>query len=175
MIERYVFWRHLTEANLIQLKNIQDSFTYYISTASGDVNSFATGYEDNFLPLAKLNRYYFQINKAEARISTADGNWRYPNISEYELYLPGASTIYPNNAYSIDSKIDDGKPNTGKMVDLTLWFIGGGSWAASAATATSSTCTFGGSFYYSADTQYNTASNAGSDSANCAVRIKAGF
>lgn len=133
------------------------------------------GSEDFFLPQAKVSNYYFRAGGSDVRQSTTNGAWRYPNFTDYELTLIGTRKITPNIAYAIDSKIDDGKPNTGRMVDLSRWFIGAGTWATSLATATSTTCTIDGSFYYSANVNYNASSGSSGDSSNCAVRIKTGF
>jgi prepilin-type N-terminal cleavage/methylation domain-containing protein len=170
-------WRHLSETNLIE-GNYGTSTTNPISS-SGKNTSSGAGWEKLFLPETKLKGSYWYLLIGERPAPTYIA---LPNV-QYNILIPnpaittlansqiGLPSISPINAYSIDSKIDDGKPNTGNVIEL-LGPIFMTSWGSVAAN---NLCTYGGADELASDVAYNINPSLGGNSILCDIKIKAAF
>lgn len=171
--ERYIFWRHLSEANMIDGNYGRDA-----TNTLDPVTGFPTaGTIKFFFPKAKIPEAYIEAGNDTSgiislRVNTNTGADMAVSWTDYYFTsgTPGNPLyIYPSMAYSIDSKLDDGIPNTGKVVDIAGAHD---SWDASQTIAeTNGFCTFGGTQEYTPDTKYTIKVNR----AACFLLIKAGF
>jgi prepilin-type N-terminal cleavage/methylation domain-containing protein len=167
LYEYLLFWRHLTDANLIDGSYGTDS-TYTIAWQGWNEISTA-GWEKHYAPEVKIKGVYWGLlNVAGSQVSQLPINWE--NMYGFDpTYDPGWSeyNITPLVIYAIDSKMDDGKPNTGTVRDFANI---NGSYAA---TATDGKCMIGTA--YSAAGIYNTDPASGGNTASCVMQMKAGF
>jgi prepilin-type N-terminal cleavage/methylation domain-containing protein len=146
--EALVFWRHLSDAQLIE-GSYGSQGNNAIDPASGNVTANA---EDPFLsmPAGKIGRgsYFYPVTP------TAGGH-RYLLRRMNSLLTIGLcvgmsnNTLTPIEAHSIDSKVDDGKFNTGRI-------IGAGNWDAGESAGF---CLTGGAGDWDPTARYNTSSS----------------
>jgi len=137
--ELHVFWRHLYQAGLID----EPMNSSLMQTSNGFPSSPPTGWQVGLMPKAKFtNNIYWGISGPGYRVA-ADGSNSETGRNDFDLI-----SISPILAFALEIKIDDGKPNTGKMVD----WLGFGLWDASPQDGN---CTYGGAGEYSPDALYN--------------------
>lgn len=175
-----VFWRHLSDAGLLSPAtgatiesntNTPCGAGVPIGSPSPACNQFDVTL---YLPKAKTRGYvavdYF-LNNSPYNLASY-GHQRAQNIffiSEVDFarfgnYRLGPS-LSPIDSHGIDSKIDDGMPNTGKVLansssqTPTAW----------SATVNSSSvvCTYGGANVVALDIRYNTNPNTGGNTIAC--------
>lgn len=165
--ESYVFWAHLTQANLIS-EGLDSSA---LQITSGGADEGVLGWQKKTLPSIKyLPNQYWQMELPHQSYRVLP-NCVVSYTNENQIGMFGAS-ISPLQAYALDSKIDDGKPNTGKVFDLS------GPDAGWQATPTDGYCTHSGVNGCDPETLYNTdAANGGNATAGelCSLKIEAGF
>ncbi len=158
VLEPWVFWRHLSESNLIQGAYGSDP-SNPLDTANGNPTSFTGTWVPLFQPKAKLDNYYWQINISDSTGWTA---WS----AVFQLYTPAYDPyVSANHVHALDSKMDDGLPYTGNVV--VNW---SSSWDAA---ATSGNCLYAGGGYNDVDSRYNLL--AGGELRTCIMFIKPGF
>jgi prepilin-type N-terminal cleavage/methylation domain-containing protein len=112
--ETTLFWSDLFTARLIE-----DSITPYANMIGDSLpgESFSS-----YFPKSKLDfNSRVLINYADKGSSSLRGDWHVLSIvslnsTDLDAHLLVDSNITPINAYSIDSKIDDGLPVTGKVL-----------------------------------------------------------
>jgi hypothetical protein len=95
-----------------------------------------------------------------------DGNDIYQHRNDFQAF----NSNTPLQSHAIDSKMDDGKPNTGNVVDSPVFEDG--SWDT---TPNIGSCGYGGSINYGADVLYNINPATGGNEKVCLVTVKAGF
>lgn len=162
--EYFVFWRHLSEAKLIS----ETMNSALLRARNGGHPSSPDGWQEGVLPAVKFSpENYFRVYRGFRYLS---------NGSDYIMsshdYATAETRITPMQAYSLDAKIDDGKPNTGTVVEFKgpdegLW----------ATTPADGNCTYGGVDQFSIDASYNldAAVTDGELGEYCMSLIKAGF
>ncbi len=176
--EPLTFWRHLTDANLID-GAFGITGASLIAVASGQ----ATGNVSNMaqsIPPAKLGR-------GNSWIVYASNGLNYYQLGAYTaitaatgVYGFGAAMVTPIEAFNIDSKVDDGAPNTGVVrarsktavnIDAT-----GGEYLAIVAPAlpAGTECVVGVSPALVTNTAntYNRDLNNGGNRPNCSLRLQ---
>lgn len=109
--ERFVFWRALANAGLIE-------GTYTGTTVAG--GSFHSQGGVN-VPRARMNNALWYTNsRAASSGSTVEFVMEYGNflqIGAYQANLsPNSSIMYPEEAWNIDTKMDDGMPGRGTVI-----------------------------------------------------------
>jgi prepilin-type N-terminal cleavage/methylation domain-containing protein len=158
--ETFVFWRHLSQAGLIEAMN-----SPLLMASDGWISSQPTGWERGIMPEFKYiaNRY----------LSVGHG-WRFSTTGTFMPMDDNAFGIYglisPLHARALDAKLDDGRPNTGRAWDLSLGW--GDYWAAEPA---SGLCTYGGGGPYAVDAMYNANHAAAGSELLCDFYTSAGF
>lgn len=174
--ETAMFWVDLSTAGLID-------GAFNTATASG-IPGNATGTSLTlWFPQAKLGQgNYLYVWSGGVNASTSNNNINYYGISAINtMYTSGISSapaLSVAQAYAIDSKIDDGLPQSGNVTALYLtgtptWAAGGGGTGANpgaVATGSSSTCYDNGG--NSANVMsYSLSQNNGSG-VNCALSVQ---
>lgn len=108
--EAYRFWQHLSNAGLIegQYDGITHGATTYSSTAANS-------------PKSKIgNSYWFSWNWGVQSGNGGVFDGVYGNFFMLGNLMtdnyPGAAILKPEEQYNIDTKLDDGRPATGKLV-----------------------------------------------------------
>jgi hypothetical protein len=189
--ETLMFWNDLTYANGMNLDLVQGSFSTYSNFANTCSTGFGGGWCSNpqlFFPLAKLggnlyvvawsnNGYnFFSVNSMYAW-----GNGGCGGAGTWNITQPACTKIPVNIAYAIDSKIDDGYPESGRV--LAMYPGAGAMWAntgfpagddASAAVAGSATTCYdnsGTAVSSGGGVHYSTEVNSGNGS-NCALSFQ---
>lgn len=113
--EPAVFWRHLSDANLID-----GAYGANLVAAGGLLASGTVANLPTYLPTAKLGRgnlitvgatgginYY--VMGGVGAVTTATG-----------VYAAGNDYLSPIESYNMDKKVDDGLPNSGTVVAMSL-------------------------------------------------------
>lgn len=166
--EEWAFWRHLSDANLIEgaygMGTALDSATGYILTGNGNLLYPETKYiKNNYWRMYGLGYNRFVVNGGSAIYT-----------SQHNHFLFTDNTLSPMQAFSIDNKIDDGKPITGNVFDEDG--LNNGSWASD---PTEGYCFYGGADSFSSDIKYNidpaTGGNTPTTDNMCSIYIQAGF
>ena len=98
--EPYLFWTHLAQAGLIpSMPNEVTDYNYYnVAPIPGFTPSAAIGKGNIFFAASYQRKNYFTIGAINNGF--------------------GTPTITPVEAYQIDSKLDDGEPDTGKVISI---------------------------------------------------------
>jgi prepilin-type N-terminal cleavage/methylation domain-containing protein len=98
--EPYLFWTHLAQAGLIpSMPNEVTDYNYYnTAPIPGFTPSAAIGKGNIFFASSFQRKNYFAIGALNGSV--------------------GTPTITPLEAYQIDSKLDDGEPDTGKVISI---------------------------------------------------------
>ncbi len=163
-----VFWRHLSDTTLVE-----GSFGGQMASggaANADLTS-ATA-QNYFLP-AKIGRgNFFTVNQNSgvnyylvsgiSAVTAASGATTYTTV------------LTPVESYNIDSKLDDGAPNTGIVLarGTTTPFspvaTSQASWAASPTTE----CMTGGGVATASTTTYNRGASTGGNTPACGMRVR---
>lgn len=167
--ESVVFWRHLSETKLIEGSygpTQAENPSRYIDATTGYVNSTSSGYLSFFYPEAKRKAYFFTVAHG-SRVNNGTGAVETRPWTDLRLQRGASIPTDTGFYYAIDSKMDDGKPTTGNVIEVHGWF--NDLWNVA---PTDGNCTFGGSVDYGADVQYNASYNG---SWMCQILIKGGF
>ncbi len=159
------FWRHLSEANLID-GSFGSNGNGNIVPSTGLLTSNVTNV-DQSLPASKITpRQYF--------IVYANGGLNYFQLSPVTsitaatgAYNFGTSAIAPLTAVNIDTKIDDGMPNTGSIIARGIAAVNVAPSVNPAPTASTYTIGSGAS----TDT-YNVTRNNGGTDGSCSMRFR---
>jgi prepilin-type N-terminal cleavage/methylation domain-containing protein len=126
--EDYVFWQHLSEANMIagtfgggvNAPNYLKADTTAPLTGGQPVNPIANiNAKDLFLPNAKLTSTDRHILVSAIRVYT---NFQFPINTPFANSFSFGAT--PNQSFAIDSKIDDGVAGKGAVRDYVTVFVG---------------------------------------------------
>jgi prepilin-type N-terminal cleavage/methylation domain-containing protein len=171
--EGIVFWVDLSMSGFIQ-----DGMTTGTYTTVGFT---ITSYPATLFPAAKINSSAFVFA------------WSYQGYNYFSIHSgPNSSDIYqvvtPNQAYAIDSKIDDGFPTSGRVVamlatwPIAVWWESAGadqtSWRTSnlnlstAALPSAATSCFDNANVAGALMQYSTGSSNSGNAVNCALSFQ---
>jgi prepilin-type N-terminal cleavage/methylation domain-containing protein len=157
--EPAAFFAHMATANLIQES---------ITVTAGELVSGAVTTTDNYVPPSKLGRGLFIL-------AHSTGGVNYYMLDNMSVSANTGALTYAHSAltpivaFNIDSKMDDGVPETGKVQaydDLTTYAT-----ATAAAGATSGECVN----TTPTPDAYQTSTQAISDTAACTLRIRASF
>ncbi len=121
--ETNVFWRHLTDANMIPGQLGIGNATNYIDTNNGTLTGTCTnanGCYDLFYPVSK----FAHVDKHITVLPNAMGSMvnYYNNTSFLDFFTFYAT---PYQEYTIETKIDDGMPETGTIRDYTTAYGSG--------------------------------------------------
>jgi prepilin-type N-terminal cleavage/methylation domain-containing protein len=179
------FWRHLSDAGLIPATGATLN-----ADTDNDVPGFPAGVWDNYkqslyMPNAKFGGTYW--GAANLEDSGWYGHGNIPNMDTYKnvffLALPGERladypTYLPNmsalDAYGLDLKIDDGKPQKGKFMVSSSDMHNGGiyhsygavDWLGVTLNESSTVCTIGANAYDGTAT-YNSNITTGGNNLSC--------
>jgi prepilin-type N-terminal cleavage/methylation domain-containing protein len=162
--EPLAFWRHLSDASLID-GAFGSSGNSAIVAASGATTGAVTAVNSS-LPGAKLGRGNVFITYAVSGVNY------YQLISVSQIATSGtysfnAASVTPVEAFNIDSKLDDGAPNTGIVRARGIASANGAAtWAASSAAGTCNIGTGG------ADDTYNRVAASGGNDPSCSLRFR---
>lgn len=172
--ETLAFWRHLSDASLVdgQYGLVGDSL---IVSTSGAVTATVSNIQQS-LPLSKLGPSgsivvyansglnYYQVVPVSQVTTTA--------------YANGTSGMTPVQAFAIDTKLDDGQPNTGtvRAKSLSASLLDATPDDASLvpssnAASTAATCTVGASGT-DATATYNRIAGTGGNDPSCSLRFR---
>jgi prepilin-type N-terminal cleavage/methylation domain-containing protein len=186
--ETAVFWRHLYEAKLIAGKFDGADYTTMASCGFGPDRSQLNcdDARPQFMPKAKLgnDNWVFVFGGGLGDMISSDGH-NYLSIAALEFYYnlgagpyarPAITTL---QAFNIDTKIDDGLPQSGKVRPYMPWGYGDVYWAAGGATGAAGTGPTQGTATtcYDNDNQngrrqhYSTEMDGGMDT-NCTVALQ---
>ena len=174
--ENLMFWRHLGEAGLINgAYGIQGDNA--IDPTTGNVTADTTNVALS-LPPAKIGRgNYFNVYSRGTSNLNANFYEIHAVTSITSVGTTTASTsksITPSEAYSIDSKIDDGLPNVGNAVArgassaLLPFDATPASWVA---VNTADTCMASGALATDSNVTYNLSAGQGVNDPSCALRL----
>lgn len=171
--ETVMFWKHLYESNLIG-DGISATPDYNAATAAVTIGNTT-------MPAAKsgkgsrlyvvgangLNQYLLAGFSGTSVITTA------------AFSTAPSDTLTPNDAFQIDSKLDDGIPNSGIVRPVTIAAAATSIAAAGETSATDAGVAFAslaaGDCWDTTNTIYATKSNTTKDVAGCQLRIRASF
>lgn len=162
--ETLVFWRHLTDAALVDGalgitgNSIVDPTTGLVTGAVTNVGEslpFTRITPQNSFAVFSVNGFNYFTTVPLAGITTAPA------------YTFGASGITPISAFNIDVKVDDGKPNAGVIIarGITAMNVAPSVNAAS----TNNTCTLGAG---TATDTYNRVDTTGGNDPSCGLRLR---
>lgn len=121
------FWRHLSDANLID-----GSFGSLLTTAGQAAATAGTNIPGNYAPLAKLGRSnYIIVGSSNTEgynfyvVGGLGGTFTVGAAGTAVWGSPSADTLNPLEAYNMDKKVDDGAPGTGTVQARSNTNIGG--------------------------------------------------
>ncbi len=124
--ERFLHWQHLALAGMIEGKYTGASTsTTLLGEATANINAPAT--------TASRDKVYLPVYLGPVSGSTEwfDGTW---NIHLYSSFSP----LTPQELWTIDTKVDDGKPATGRV----FTYKSTGTWAPNCATSAAVTAEY---------------------------------
>jgi len=168
--ETLVFWRHLSDTNLVDgsLGVIGNSA---VVAATGVVTGNVTTVSQS-IPPTRLNLTNYIV------VYSASGTNFYQlmpiaTITTAPLYTFNTTGITPLQSYNMDTKLDDGLPNTGivvaRDVGPTNDVNGIPSWAA---VSTAATCMMNGADATDPTDTYNLVLQTGGNDPSCSVRFR---
>ncbi len=106
--ESFLFWKHLANAELIK-------GNYNGISASGSILSTST----NNVPSGKIAGSLWYMSYLAINPASFYFNGTYDHTLQYGLYeansIPRKGALTADEAFSLDSKFDDGRPGTGAM------------------------------------------------------------
>ncbi len=173
------FWRHLSDAGLIAGNYgqtlIADRNVTMAGTPTGEYYSGPAFTSSKYMPAAQGFFGFFGAGNLSysdmGSISGINENqnlfWVVPpsRVARQSAAEPNLSAM---DMYSIDSKIDDGKPNVGKFIAQTVdVFAGGYSYWSATVNTSSDVCTTGGSSALDANVVYNLNPTTGGNKVSC--------
>ncbi|MGE0753883.1 MAG: prepilin-type N-terminal cleavage/methylation domain-containing protein [Alphaproteobacteria bacterium] len=164
--EALVFWRHLSDAQLVE-----GNFGGQMATG-GAVHTTITAAMTDYFPGGKIGRgNYFSAN------ITSGLNY-YLLMGQTQVVAAGTTTyanqMTPIETFNIDTKIDDGAPNTGiatargTTAPFSVISSTQATWAASPTTE----CMTSGGAATSATTTYNRSASTGGNTPACGLRLR---
>lgn len=168
--EQLTFWRHLSDAGLIagQFGRGACNLVGCGETATIQGNDKIA----QCLPTAKLGRNAHFIVYAD----DATNYYRLVSVKTIVAAFGGYTAgpaVSPTEAYSLDTKMDDGLPNKGSVVARNagglLLFDTYSTWAS---TSTSAKCMMGGATDDDPADTYNLLPQSGGDDTSCSLRFK---
>jgi prepilin-type N-terminal cleavage/methylation domain-containing protein len=162
--EILVFWRHLSDAGLVdgQLGSTSNSI---IVAATGLVTAGVTDASQSFPPTRLLPQNSFLVFAANG--------FNYfltmpvATVTTGPAYTFNTSGISPINAFNIDNKVDDGLPNSGIVVARGIAAINAA--ASFNPVSTAATCTLGPG---TATDTFNRIAATGGNDPSCAIRLR---
>lgn len=167
--ETLVFWRHLSEANLVDgsLGTVGNSI---IATATGLVTNTVTTPSQSvppsrlsgqslFIVYSMSGSNYFQL----APVST---------ITTAPAYTFSTTGITPIQAFNIDTKLDDGQPNTGIVVARDTGSTNGVNGLPSTASPSTANMCEVGTVATDPTNTYNRSLTTGGSDTSCSVRFR---
>ncbi len=168
--ETLTFWRHLSDANLVD-GSFGSVGNALIVTSTG----VATGTVTNISTSVPATR----INLTNYIIVYADNGLNYyqlmpiASITATPTYTYGTTGITPLQAYNIDTKLDDGAPNTGIIIARDTGSTNGvngiPTWASS---TTANKCMTSGSNATDPNDLYNVNILTGGNDPSCSIRFR---
>lgn len=172
--ETYLFWRHLSDANLIEGAYGMGSV---ISPTTGSPTTIFTeaGSINTVLPFAKMPVNFWLAGSSSTNYFVLSGvsTIRVPGRNAYRAALT------PIQAYNIDSKLDDGRPKVGSVQApplLTPFRANAPNWSsADPATAAAGDCTAGGVDGMDVASVYATANEDSSTALGCSLQFLMGL
>ncbi len=165
--ETLVFWRHLSDANLVDGAlgtNGNGAITALTGLLTTTSNSISTS-----LPPSKIRPQQYFIVYADSGFNYFQ---LYPvtQISNAGVYTSGQIGITPVQAYNIDVKIDDGTPNGGSVLARQTSPVNmPASWASS---STASKCLSNGANATDIAATYNRIPATGGSDTSCSLRFR---
>ncbi len=165
--ETLLFWRHLSEANLVDgsLGQIGNSA---IIASSGVVTGTVTNVSTS-VPPSKINLTNYLV------VYAASGFNYYQlmpvaSVTTTPAYTFNTTGVTPIQANNMDNKLDDGLPNTGIVVARYLTGVNvTPTWAA---TSTNNDCMMNGSSATDPTDTYNLNKDTGGNDPSCSVRFR---
>jgi prepilin-type N-terminal cleavage/methylation domain-containing protein len=173
MNEVYAFWRHLGEANLIPGTYGTNASNGINTDGNPQTNPNSLASYKLFVPEAPMKGHVWVaggtviINNGNGAFAAGPGH---AYSLENAAARPSSAYMSPVNAYAIDSKIDDGMPTTGTVLEFGGAFDG--MWNT---TPTEGLCTYGGAAMHSVDARYNINPAIGGNANACYLQVKASF
>lgn len=167
--ETLVFWRHLSDANLVDgsLGTVSNSLivpstglvTATVTTPSQSLPPSKLSGQSLFIVYSVSGSNYFQLMP----VST---------ITTGPAYTFSTTGITPIQAFNMDTKLDDGQPNTGIVIARDTGSTNGvNGLPSTAATSTPATCEVGATATDTTNT-YNRALTTGGTDTSCSVRFR---
>jgi len=165
--ETLVFWRHMSDANLIEGSFGLNGNSLIVAT-TGLVTGAVTATTQslpptkltptqNFVVYAAAGLNYYQILPV-ASLTTGPA------------YTYGPQGISPVQAYNMDIKLDDGTPNGGSINAKAITSVNGNaSWVA---TSTAATCLMSGANATDTAATYNRNESSGGGTGSCSLRFR---
>lgn len=158
MTESLVFWRHLSEASLVEGGPYGSTGNYTINPATGTVTADVTSGYERSMPASKKGGNY---------MASCCGLDQFANANYLALFKPtsifaagfcgiNSALLTPTELYGIETKMDDGIPRVGRITYI-------GSWAAA---PTVGMCLSGGTGVLDPANIYNT-TGTGTDVPAC--------
>ncbi|MFO0388587.1 MAG: type II secretion system protein [Alphaproteobacteria bacterium] len=166
-----VFWRHLSDTTLVE-----GSFGGQMATGGAANADLTSGTVQNYFLPAKIGRgNYFTVNQNSGVNYYLISGFGSGNVvtaaSGVTLY---GTVLTPVESYNIDSKLDDGAPNTGIVLarGTTTPFAPVATTQASWAASPTVECMTGGGADDASTTTYNRGSGTGGNTPACALRVR---
>ena len=166
--ESLVYWRHLSDANLVNAAYGQTTGSNALDSTTGGVTNTVSGDISGFLPKAKITGtlYFVAQNYAVGLISPPGKNYFVlQSISSIGAgFMCGPMTwaaVTPITSNRMDAKIDDGLPLSGRVISNGLW----------GSSNASGECYAGGSNNVDVKATYNTDASAGGNKAACTMNF----
>jgi prepilin-type N-terminal cleavage/methylation domain-containing protein len=165
--ETLLFWRHLSEANLVD-GSLGQVGNAAIVAATGLVTGAVTSVSQS-IPPTKIN-----LTNYLAVYSVGGFNFYQilpiASVTTVPDYTFNTTGITPMQANNIDLKLDDGLPNTGIVIAR---FVTGVNIPASwVVTTTADTCMMNGTSATDPTTTYNLNKDTGGNNPSCTVRFR---
>lgn len=165
--ETLVFWRHLSDAGLID-GSFGTNGNSLIVNATGLVTANNTDVASSLPPTKLTPRQFFTV------YSVAGFNYYQilpvAQVSSPAAYTYGPSGITPVQAYNIDIKLDDGTPNGGSVIAKSITAVdANATWAAA---STAARCLSNGANATDPASIYNRVPATGGEDATCSIRFR---
>lgn len=165
--ETISFWRHMSDANLID-GNFATTGNSVIVATTGVLTGTVTSANQS-LPATKTTPMNYWVVFASSGVN-------YYEILPISTLTTGPAYTYntvgltPIQAYNIDIKLDDGMPNTGVVVAKGITSVDGN--ASFTAASTAANCLMTGANATDPTDTYNRVAATGGTDGSCAVRFR---
>ena len=161
MGEDFIFWRQLSEARLIKGNYGMDA-SNPLDPSTGVPTINPSDRLDPFLPKLKMGGAYFHAMAWDFFYEDGDSCIECFNAFGIVTTLDGWGQAFtPQEAFYFDSKMDDSKPNTGKIISDPSWNL----------TPLTGVCNYSGTSAFDRKALYNINSSAGGDTKACFLYI----